>query len=363
MSFFELFLAGVSLLIIFDTQFISMGSSNGNDDDTDTGDDPVTRYGTDQADNVDLGDGSFPTTTFIYDAGEGNDTIQGSSVKEIIDVGNGDDSVNAGSSYDAVIAGEGQDTVMGDSGYDLIIGGGGGDLLYGGSTSTQGNYDGLDMILGEGDNDTIIGGFQSDTLFGGLDSDLLQGNNGQDYLDGSSYTDRNLSLEDALQLMNKIGWDENFSGAPDLFQIKQSEFASYIRDNFTVTLDDNAADTLDGGEGADTLILASQDTGTGGSGDDNFYAFTSNSGMSAADIAAGATYQAPTITDFDQTDDRLYLLYDDSQTATTPDSSELTTPSQGGNTLLQWNGQTVAILVGTVSLDLNQVIFVDQAGL
>ena len=154
---------------------------------------------------------------------------------------------------------EGDDTVNALGGDDTVYAGDGDDLVYGG--------DGADYLLGQFGNDTIHGGAGDDHLDGSKGEDSLVGGAGADHLDGGK------------------GNDVLIGGEGD--------------------------DFLAGGAGADTLI--------GGDGNDTFSILRGSSVAetdvltlgAGADVVNIATAEdAIHITDFDQTEDLLYLDFD-----------------------------------------------------
>jgi len=175
-----------------------------------------------------------------FHGGDGNDTITGGNLNDVIhgDAGN-----------DTLIGGAGDDHLMGDGGKDTLIGGTGDDVLDGGSSTDTVDYstasdsvsvdiglgtatgDGHDTLLnienatGSNFDDTITGNSSVNTLAGGSGNDILHGGDGNDTLIGGDGLD---------QLFGDGGND---------------------------TLKWDAVDKLDGGPGFDTVDanLASSD--------------------------------------------------------------------------------------------------------
>jgi Ca2+-binding RTX toxin-like protein len=103
---------------------------------------------------------------------EEDDTVTGSSEKNIIYAKNGNDR----------LAGEaGNDFLYGKEGADGIDGGDGDDMIYGGS--------GEDYIRGDRGKDTLFGSEGSDRLFGGDGNDRIFGDEGNDYIEGNAGSD------------------------------------------------------------------------------------------------------------------------------------------------------------------------------
>ena len=90
--------------------------------------------------------------------GDGNDTLVGSQLRDIL-YGNG-----------------GNDGIDGQGGNDALYGGAGDDGMYGGA--------GADWMEGGDGNDYMSGGAGNDALYGNLGADNLNGDLGNDYLDG-----------------------------------------------------------------------------------------------------------------------------------------------------------------------------------
>ena len=73
--------------------------------------------------------------------GDGNDTVTGNHVGNLLSAGFGTDTVRAGQGHDALRGGSGNDDLSGEAGADLIEGGTGNDTMDGG--------DGGDLIVGD----------------------------------------------------------------------------------------------------------------------------------------------------------------------------------------------------------------------
>jgi Ca2+-binding RTX toxin-like protein len=129
-----------------------------------------------------------------YDALGGNDlvTLPGDAAEAAqagftagtqFQAGNGNDTVTGGSLADLVDGGNGRDELSGGSGSDTLSGGNGGDSLFGGADD--------DLLSGGGDNgrDRLDGGSGADTLFGGNGNDTLIGGTGDDVMTGGGGRD------------------------------------------------------------------------------------------------------------------------------------------------------------------------------
>ena len=132
------------------------------------------------------------------------------------------------------------------AGNDLLNASSGTDFVQGGSGNDSLNlFEGNDIVFGEDGNDEITGGRDDDVVFGGDGDDILSG----DRLDSFGSVERGI-------------------------------------------------DSVSGGTGNDTLLLAGADTGTGGSGDDLFVVFNSEDKDSLVEI-----------TDFVKGEDSIELRY------------------------------------------------------
>ncbi|PLX37429.1 MAG: hypothetical protein C0606_03750, partial [Hyphomicrobiales bacterium] len=120
-------------------------------------------------------------TELSIDAGDGYDTVIGSS---------GDDSIFGGTGFDSLVGGDGNDILEGDGGLDTIEGGAGNDTIDGGAwDDSLSGGSGDDVILGQGGKDALDGGTGNDTLDGGAWNDTLTGGAGNDVIDGGDGND------------------------------------------------------------------------------------------------------------------------------------------------------------------------------
>ena len=199
----------------------------------------------------------------------GNDLLAGQSGDDRMKGGAGADNLYGGAGIDAGDGGAGNDTVSGGEGDDspcylrgrqvrpgtggcshdpagviravgvdegrlaaviTLRGGAGSDLLFGGP--------GADALGGDGDNDTLYGGDGTDLLTGGGGNDALYGGGGADILVGGSGNDGILVNAD----------DTLAAGGPG---------------NDTIAANDGRASgaEIDCGEGTDTLLVDSADSG------------------------------------------------------------------------------------------------------
>lgn len=215
-----------------------------------------SHHGTDQ--EVNLVAGGISSVLGL----RGNLILTPGTLIEDYNAGHGDDRINGNALANRLAAGGGDDTVWGNGGDDWIDGGVGNDTLRGGAGNEQlfGSY-AHDALYGEGGRDRLAGGLGEDSLFGGAGGDRLFGDEGSDRLDGGGGGDL---LEGGLQ-------DDRLSGGGGRDTLDGGDGSDRLdggggRDR----LDGGAAadrlgggggdDSLTGGEGGDTLA--------GGSGDD-----------------------------------------------------------------------------------------------
>jgi uncharacterized delta-60 repeat protein len=104
----------------------------------------------------------------------GNDTITiGPGVRgTYVDGGEGNDTINGGALGDVLVGAAGDDRLYGNDGADTLVGGAGNDSWVGGAQN--------DDLWGEDGVDTLSGAGGNDRLFGGDGIDQLSGGNGAD---------------------------------------------------------------------------------------------------------------------------------------------------------------------------------------
>lgn len=224
----------------------------------------------------------------------GNDTLTGGEGPDVITDDLGADEVDALGGNDEVTTGEGTDTVFGGEGNDKILGG-----------------EGDDLLLGEKGDDKLRGNQEPDILLGGAGSDTLLGDDGDDLLLGAEITD-----EEAL----KANEDDLAITGPAIYN------------NFTTFEEPDAApDLLDGGRGDDIVVLGAEDTGTGGSGFDDFVV-----GDWIADGAGAAV-----VTDFNPLEDVVVYVHNEVEQ---PNPVLTVESDEDGNALLLADGELVSII-------------------
>ncbi len=173
-----------------------------------------------------------------------------------------------GSSHADILAGDGRE--------NEIKGGDGDDTIYGGPGGDKDTND--DDLYGEGGNDTLYGGIGDDELFGGDGDDVLVGGPGLDKYEGGAGNDLiYVDKADADDTNGKVHGGENTAAGsrPDSDTVSFERFTdddggitgvalgtgiylqieNAIGTDFddTITGSDSEANTIEGGEGGDTL--------------------------------------------------------------------------------------------------------------
>ena len=240
----------------------------------------------------------------VIQAGQNSTYIAGSDLS---------DWIAAGRSCDTVDGTEGDDTLFGERGRDMLDGEEGDDLLNGGAW-----HDALDG--GEGD-DTLDGGAWDDLLVGGAGADVLDGGAGDDMLvghvpdagDGANMDISARAYHDALE----HGYQER----DVFFALSEAEQEAFISEALAGTLvahpgeiaGADAGDTMDGGEGNDTICLShDDDLAYGGTGNDTL--IVTNWG----DHVSGDDDAAPQVADYGLGSDVLVVEYLATPGATVP---------------------------------------------
>jgi Ca2+-binding RTX toxin-like protein len=162
--------------------------------------------------------------------------------------GAGNDTVNGGGAGDFLVGGGGDDVLEGFGGNDTFLAGGGADRIGGGEGNDRANGgDGDDQIFGQGGDDVLNGDAGDDGIFGEVGDDLLAGGTGNDFLAGSDGNDRAFG-QNGADTLDGGGGDDSLYG-------------------------ENDDDLLAGGGGRDVLI--------GGAGNDVAF------GQTEGDVLAG----------------------------------------------------------------------------
>jgi large repetitive protein len=190
-------------------------------------------------------------------SGAGHDVIVGNSQNNTI-IGS---IANTGTSFtddDMIFGMAGSDTLSGGDGRDFIDGGNGDDTIYGDdAVQDDNNQTGSDFLLGGAGNDTIYGGRGDDIIVGGTGADQLYGERGNDLLIGDQQdTVNGGDGTDTLRL------SDDFTSTSDA----QIRFVERIELTEAATL--NLANQT---EGFKIVGSAGNDTITGGAGADMIY--------------------------------------------------------------------------------------------
>ena len=232
----------------------------------------------------------------IIDGGEGNDTISYEYSSQAVNIhlasnihSGGDAEGDSLSNIENIIGSDYNDTLTGDDndniidalgGNDTIYGGGGGDTIDGGGGSDTVSYEnsteGVNVNLttdthsrgdAQGDSlvsiENIIGSDYSDSLTGDDNDNVINGGGGSDTIDGGEGVDT-ISYENSSQAVNINLATNTHSGGDaqdDSLVSIENIIGSNHNDILTGDNNDNIidgggggrSDTIDGGEGNDTV--------------------------------------------------------------------------------------------------------------
>lgn len=152
--------------------------------------------------------------------------------------------INSGIKQQITIkAGEGNDTVNGGTGREIIFGQGDDDSLLGNG--------GSDQIQGGNGNDTIDGGSSSDYLYGDAGDDNISGGTGNDVLAGD--------LEDTLVSKGAppmVAGNDNLNGGDgNDWLLSERRITGTDPDTHKWVFASNGTDTFTGGSGADIIDI------------------------------------------------------------------------------------------------------------
>ena len=229
------------------------------------------------------------------DAGPGDDTIFAAAGSDKIDGGSGSNLVSYVNSQNGVTvnldngAGSGGfatldtltniqqlegsifgDKLIGDLNENLLIGGQGGDTLEGDN--------GTDSLDGGTGNDSLAGGGGNDILNGGTGADRIDGGDGFDTV---SYTGSSVGVTIALASGQGFGGDAQGDTLTNIEKV----IGSFLDDVLTAG---NAAITLDGSEGDDTLVSGFGADSLEGGGGSNSVDYSLSTDAVTLDLALGA---------------------------------------------------------------------------
>lgn len=175
--------------------------------------------------------------------------------------GSGDDTIDGSSLANILSGGPGNDIISGKEAGDTLNGGLGNDTLYA-SDSVPTNDNAINQLNGGDGNDSLHGSNGADVLNGGNDNDTARGYAGNDTLDGGNGTDV-LSYDYVTDADCVI--TASIAATADQGGVFTGENCDYLGE------DDNATnfESLVGGSGADVLVgIASSGSVAGGGGND-----------------------------------------------------------------------------------------------
>jgi len=209
----------------------------------------------------------------VYDGGDGNDTLLGTSGDDVVFMGGTAPPYYDGeeiriSSIENINLGDGNEVLdMEHSTYtytsDVTVDGGtGNDVIW----TDEGN----DTLIGGTGNDWLDGGAGNDTLNGGADDDRLEGGAGADILNGGDGTDTASYVGSSAGVTIDLaaGTASGGDAAGDSFSLIENLLGSSYND---ILYGDAGINVIDGGAGNDTIRGGGgNDTLTGGSGSDTF---------------------------------------------------------------------------------------------
>lgn len=195
-----------------------------------------------------------------------------------IDAGDGDDSLRGTSLDDQLIGNGGDDTLRGFDGDDTLRGSFGADRIDAGA--------GDDLVLGGADNDRLLGRLGNDTIDAGSGDDFALGYEGNDLIylgegDDLAWATSERSVDGFT--LGQLGDDTIYGNAGDDFVYDyQGSNQIYgglgddLLNGFEDTLvgaDRSQSDLIYGGAGNDALFGDFGDTLAGGGGDDSYVSF------------------------------------------------------------------------------------------
>ena len=259
---------------------------------------------------------------YVLGTGNVNQIFNGSTQQDVMNGGNGNDKLFGNAGSDFLYGGAGFDSLFGGTGNDFMSGNAGNDILWG--------QDGNDLMFGDtrtrtGDadsgNDTLYGGKGKDTIYGGAGGDLIYGDE-----DSTSTTD-----DDNL-LFGGTGNDTVFgSTANDWID---GGMIARTSNSLGAPVANDGNDSLSGGGGNDTLRGGSGiDTLTGGDGADYFLFLKGDANA----VQDGRDIRYDTITDFNLTQDKIWLDYVPGSVTTSSQLLVTATKDRNENVLLQFD--------------------------
>lgn len=181
----------------------------------------------------------------------GPDPISAGDGNDIILSGGGKDTITGGPGDDVLCAGNGNDTVKGSAGNDLLHGGAGNDILDGGTNTPFHLPESIgDVVFYHDVDEPITATLNGTAKVGTSETDTLVGNEGiygglrKDTLTGNEY---------ANALFGNDGKDSLAGGGGNDFFAGDDWTALFVPPGFSNGATGNAADTIKGGSGSDTV--------------------------------------------------------------------------------------------------------------
>lgn len=286
---------------------------------------------------------TFSLASLILTPTEGDDTLNGSDLGEMIDALGGNDTVDGRGGDDTLFGGDGDDVLIGGEGRDLIVGGAGNDTIiadWDDIVAGDDGYDTLvinsgsygDLVLGDRNGlekvdisggqgigivdaqlvstDMILnGGDGSQILIGGSGNDTISGGAGQDSLVGGAGDDTLIADWFDTSVIGGDGYDTlSFAGSEGgIFEVSAGagieEIHSTLGGGSIVALKSDVGVTLVGNEGRDYLYgSAFDDTLIEGGGADVMFG-----GAGADRFVFGQTLEIDEIRDFETGVDKIDL--------------------------------------------------------
>lgn len=245
----------------------------------------------------------------------------------IDEVVNDDDDDKSSDTEETPIDEEGNDLLLGEEGDETLEGEEGDDVLYGdrGNDVLNGG-DGGDLLLGGAGDDELVGGSGEDVLVGGEGADTMTGSSGGDLLDGTSLLDE-AALVNSLQTADTADdLDIQYGDGPDT----------------------DEGDSIQGLGGDDVILMGSEDSVSGGAGNDLFSAGTW--------IRPG---EPAIIEDYDAAQDVIAYSYEDSGTEPTITTS--VDAATGDATVFADGEEVIVVLNAGPSFDENNILLVASA--
>ena len=227
-------------------------------------------------DGADLVDGTAAPLALTILGENGEDTLWGSQLDDLMSGGDGRDYIwglNGNDTLWGDVIGDslasGSDIIFGNGGDDEIYGQGGNDALFGDdgvATFDAAGYliDIRSSGLTQGGNDLISGGGGDDILVGGIGDDALSGGAGNDYLFGSNAF---VTLNPLWMVTQAGDLETDVSSGNNSASSAISAGISFVGSSHSTVvaprLEQSDNDTLRGSDGDDVLI--------GGAGSDRLY--------------------------------------------------------------------------------------------